>query len=760
MACRNREVHENCDATGLWNRTKYAYDSDATCGTYNGDMVKRTDAKSTPNVTCYQYDGLHRMTASLPHAGSPDYSITPQKHYVYDQSASLGSMGRLGHAYTCPASTPDCTSSSTWITDLGFVYTPRGELSDVWEFTPHSGGAYYHVTATYWANGLINTLNTGLSGLPTWTYNPEGEGRVTSVIASSGTNPVPAGTTAVSYNTWGLPNGVTFGSGDSNTFVYDDSASGRLTGYTSTINVSPNQKLMTGALTWNANGSLRQLAIADNYNSNNAQTCTYQHDDLARIAAVNCGSGKWNQSFTYGSNNFGNVNWTGTGLGTNFTQAYDTTNNTNHFQGTGISYDANGNLLTDAVHTYTWDADGKLHQMDSTTMTYDALGRRVEESPSSALNYEILYGPEGSKLATINGSTQCANFFYLPLPGGTTAFYDCTGLKRYRHADWLGSSRLSSDTSRSVVYDGAYSPMGESYSETGTTDRNFTGQNQELANDLYAFQYREYQPIHGRWLSPDPAGLGGVNPTNPQSWNRYAYVNGSPLNSVDPLGLCDGSGGVWTFGGSCGFQQAMSWLVGAHGWDPVGGISIAPSDGVGGSGSVAYGDPADSSEARHVSIITTGWDPELQVFRTGTQYVPVGADLSSVLVQQKVLAAILIGKLACGGQAPSAIAGCMTQVYDQLALRDGDPATALHGGNYNFDYSQVAVNGVAFDPSEYGCLGNRCGVFDSLHFNPDTQSLHVDTANPWFVPIGSLAHLLVDVIGGWTWWSGSGIPRP
>jgi hypothetical protein len=142
----------------------------------------------------------------------PDYSITPQKRYVYDQSASLGSLGRLGHAYTCPASTSDCSSSSTWITDLGFVYTSRRELSDVWELRPHSNGAYYHVSATYWANGLINTLNTRLSGLPTWTYNPEGEGRVTTVIASSGQNPVPTGT-PVSYNVWGLPNGVTLGSG-------------------------------------------------------------------------------------------------------------------------------------------------------------------------------------------------------------------------------------------------------------------------------------------------------------------------------------------------------------------------------------------------------------------------------------------------------------------------------------------------------------------------------------------------------------------
>ena len=28
----------------------------------------------------------------------------------------------------------------------------------------------------------------------------------------------------------------------------------------------------------------------------------------------------------------------------------------------------------------------------------------------------------------------------------------------------------------------------------------------------------------GRWLSPDPAGLSAVDPSNPQSWNRYVYV--------------------------------------------------------------------------------------------------------------------------------------------------------------------------------------------------------------------------------------------
>jgi hypothetical protein len=41
-----------------------------------------------------------------------------------------------------------------------------------------------------------------------------------------------------------------------------------------------------------------------------------------------------------------------------------------------------------------------------------------------------------------------------------------------------------------------------------------------------------------RFSSPDPAGLAAANLAFPQSWNRYAYVLNSPLNYVDPLGLC------------------------------------------------------------------------------------------------------------------------------------------------------------------------------------------------------------------------------
>jgi len=98
-----------------------------------------------------------------------------------------------------------------------------------------------------------------------------------------------------------------------------------------------------------------------------------------------------------------------------------------------------------------------------------------------------------------------------------------------------GTSRLSP---RTFIYsDSAYAPFGEQYAPSGTTDASFTGQNADTTSALYDFTFRELSPTQGRWISPDPAGLAAADPTNPQSWNRYAYVADSPLNYWDALGL-------------------------------------------------------------------------------------------------------------------------------------------------------------------------------------------------------------------------------
>src|ERR1700687_5966325 len=65
----------------------------------------------------------------------------------------------------------------------------------------------------------------------------------------------------------------------------------------------------------------------------------------------------------------------------------------------------------------------------------------------------------------------------------------------------------------------------------------FTGDERDSESNLDHTQFRQYSSSLGRWMHPDPAGLAAVDPSNPQSWNRYAYVRNNPLALVDPFGL-------------------------------------------------------------------------------------------------------------------------------------------------------------------------------------------------------------------------------
>jgi hypothetical protein len=260
--------------------------------------------------------------------------------------------------------------------------------------TPHSG-TYYHVAASYWEHGALKSLGT--TGLPTIYYGGsdgsglDGEGRVTKVTASSGQGPVGnvVYTTSGTAQPIGSLTNVSFGSGDSDTFGYD-TITGRLTSYTTNMN---GLVAKSGGLTWNANGSLNQLALTDNLNAGNTQTCTYSHDDLGRIGSAICSGNKWGQNFSYDP--FGNVTKSAT-VGITFLPTYNlTTNRFSSMPGCTPSYDLDGNLLNDCSHIYSWQADGAVATVDTVSLTYDALGRVVEQARGAAYT-QIVYSPGGA----------------------------------------------------------------------------------------------------------------------------------------------------------------------------------------------------------------------------------------------------------------------------------------------------------------------------------------------------------------------------
>jgi RHS repeat-associated protein len=135
----------------------------------------------------------------------------------------------------------------------------------------------------------------------------------------------------------------------------------------------------------------------------------------------------------------------------------------------------------------------------------------------------------------MNAQTLPRGFFQLP--GQSLAFYNGSGFNSIRHADWLGSTRLATAPDGTFLGSMAVAPYGEEYAGGGSPGLHFTGQRTLLASDLWDFPARELHPVQGRWISPDPAGLAAVDLTDPQTWNRYAYVRDTPTSLTDPTGL-------------------------------------------------------------------------------------------------------------------------------------------------------------------------------------------------------------------------------
>jgi RHS repeat-associated protein len=197
------------------------------------------------------------------------------------------------------------------------------------------------------------------------------------------------------------------------------------------------------------------------------------------------------------------------------------------------SYDANGNVTNDFLHTYAWDANGRPVTIDGVGVTYDALGTMVEQNRSGT-HTQFGYSTTGQKLQLMNGQSVVNTF--VPLVGDAVGVWPPNGTAIHTHFDWLGNARLATTSSQTVAGDVSYAPFGETYAASGNPFLSFTGMDSDTSSNLYDFPAREYG-IQGRWPSPDPAGMDAVDPTNPQSWNRYAYALNNPLAMTDPTGM-------------------------------------------------------------------------------------------------------------------------------------------------------------------------------------------------------------------------------
>jgi RHS repeat-associated protein len=261
----------------------------------------------------------------------------------------------------------------------------------------------------------------------------------------------------------------------------------------------------------------------------------------------------WGEAYSY--DGFGNL------TGKTVTQApapalgvsYDANNHQ-----LGLTYDANGNQLWDSgqhATAYGWNMENKLVTQTSqgwpgaeTWYSYDPWGRRVMKDVNADPNgqnggpgYEggtwefYFYGITGQKLMT----TICTynSIGQLNCSGGSSYLYFGSRLIQANGSlvvtDRLGSVRAK-NTAGSWTQT-SYFPWGEERTTTPDGTEKFGTYYRDGPGQDYAEQ-RYYNNGTGRFWSVDPGGMGAANPSTPISLNRYAYVNGDPVNYGDPSG--------------------------------------------------------------------------------------------------------------------------------------------------------------------------------------------------------------------------------
>ncbi|MGH8670010.1 MAG: RHS repeat-associated core domain-containing protein, partial [Burkholderiales bacterium] len=196
---------------------------------------------------------------------------------------------------------------------------------------------------------------------------------------------------------------------------------------------------------------------------------------------------------------------------------------------TGLSHDANGNLLGFGGDTYTWNKRDQLSAISGTntgSFQYDAVGRRQAKTLGSTTQF--LY--DGlNPIQEKSGSTITASL----LTGlGVDQYFARTEGSATQHflTDALGSTVRLTDGSAVKIVDYTYEAYGNTSADAATTNAfQYTGREND-GTGLNYYRARYQHPVLGRFISEDPIGLEGGE-------NLYSYVFGDPVSLVDPSGL-------------------------------------------------------------------------------------------------------------------------------------------------------------------------------------------------------------------------------
>jgi len=545
-----------------------SYKRDAVGNVTNIDYTNASIA--TPTVSM-AYDALNQLTNLIDGIGTTRYTYTA----IGQLASEVGPWPTNGINYTYNQGHRTSMSITSVVSTLDFTYgydlgwrmesvtSPAGAIGYIY---PNSASALVAGIALPNGASIANNYDslgrlTGTALLNHWghvldgyTYTPDLLGLRTNILRNLGltTNSVAVGYDNIGQMTvWNAVEGTagTSRMNEQNWFGYDagDNLTGRTEGglgleqtfTVDALNQLTNVAHIGGKLT--VTGSIPAPAASVTVDGVAAQL----YGDLTFAGTNN------SYTLTNGWNTFTNIAQNAYGLKVTNLLTVNLPLNT------PIHYDANGNLATDGLRAFTFDAADRMTNVYVTNQwkeefAYDGLSRRrilkqyTWSSGTWLPTNEVHFLFDGLQIVQERDSSNIPQVTYthgLDLSGtlsgaggigGLLARTDTTNGSTFYHSDGAGNVTALMDMYENIVARYLYGPFGKLLGQWGKLASANTMRFSSMPGDSIAgivgFSYRFYDPNLQRWLNQDPIGeAGGIN--------LYGFVGNSPLNAGDPYGL-------------------------------------------------------------------------------------------------------------------------------------------------------------------------------------------------------------------------------
>jgi RHS repeat-associated protein len=640
-----------------------ATDADRGAWTYTvdslGELTGWTDAKG--QSFSMSYDALSRPVSRT----EPDLFT----QWTYGSTPASHNIGQL--ISECTQTVSPCSSTSAlYYESRTFDADGRPSTRAITESgnPGNDPGGVFLFTSTYsTTTGLPNTLTypistAGVAFILQYYYQ---YGLLFSVEDATPSDPVSlcgstcALWTANAMNGFGEITQETLGNGVVTNRTYDP-----VTSWLSlaTAGVGGGAALLNQSYLEDENGNIIQR---QNNNAGLTESFAYDADQRLSCAALSSSCTAATLAYDGGVAGPGNIT-SQTGVGTYTYPAagqprpHAVTSLTGTFNGItnpSFVYDANGNMTSRASSTVTWSSYNYPTNINASDVT-------------GAEEVQLSYGPDRQRwkqIYTAPGTTETT--YYI---GELVDMAFSGGVTNYRHYIYAGGEAVAvySRTSASVntmsymiedhqgsisniSSNSGASDINESFSAFGARRNGSTWSGAPTTADLntiaglsrqgYTMQTwlgqsmglnhmngRVEDAILGRFLSPDPYI---PDPSNPQSYNRYSYVNNNPMSLIDPSGFDDSGNGNGNGNGSGSSCGGPGGLPTPGLCDPNGGglgVSWFGGGGIGGGGSNSQQNTSDDQQPDPDGLDTvyvtscgaTCYDPDSWVQSPGVNTAP------------------------------------------------------------------------------------------------------------------------------------------